>query len=209
MTSVRAVIFDLGGVLINLAPERTRLAFEQLGIRDFDRLFTVYHATPLFDQLETGHVSPLEFLDALKKELPEGVTDQAIVDAWNAMLLDFRLDSLRFVEQLNARMPVFLYSNTNIIHYASFLQTLRETTPYASLDMLFRKAYYSHEIGHRKPDAGGYLHILEEQGMEAQHTLFVDDNTRNIEGAGAVGLQTLQLHPGETVEEKLSRLLNP
>ena len=209
MTSVRAVIFDLGGVLINLAPERTRTAFEQLGIVDFDRLFTVYHATPLFDRLETGHVSPAEFIGALRNELPEGVPNEAIVDAWNAMLLDFRIESLRFVESLNAKLPVFLFSNTNLIHHASFQQTLRETTPYPALDALFRKSYYSHEIGHRKPDPGGYLHILDEQGLVAQETLFVDDNARNIEGAGAVGLQTLQLHAGEMVEDKLSQLLIP
>ena len=209
MDTVRAVIFDLGGVLINLAPERTRAAFEQLGIGDFDRLFTVFHATPLFDQLETGHVSPPEFIDALKKELPAGVPDEAIVDAWNAMLLDFRIDSLRFVEKLSTHLPVFLYSNTNLIHHASFQQTLRETTPYPSLDALFRKAYYSHEIGHRKPDPGGYLHIMEEQGLQASQTLFVDDNALNIQGAGSVGLKTLLLQTGETVEERLRTLLTP
>jgi putative hydrolase of the HAD superfamily len=207
MDSVKAVIFDLGGVLINLAPERTRAAFEQLGIGDFDRLFTVYHATPLFDQLETGHVGPEAFVQALRKELPEDVTDKAVIDAWNAMLLDFRINSLRFVETLNAQLPVFLYSNTNIIHYASFQQTLRDTTPYHTLDMLFRKAYYSHKIGHRKPDPGGYQHILAEQGLEANRTLFVDDNKSNIEGAMALGLQTLHLLPGETVESTLHQLL--
>lgn len=207
MSSVQAVIFDLGGVLLNLAPERTKYAFEALGIGDFDRLFTVYKATPLFDRLETGHVSPETFIATLKKELPANTPDQSVIDAWNAMLLDFRTESLRFVETLNQRRPVFLYSNTNSIHYESFQKTLRETTEYPSLEHLFRTAYYSHEMGHRKPDAGGYLHILREQSLDPATTLFVDDNIKNIEGAMETGLQTHHLKPYERVEEVLTGLL--
>jgi HAD superfamily hydrolase (TIGR01509 family) len=206
MNHTQAVIFDLGGVLLNLAPERTKHAFEELGIGDFDRLFTVFKATPLFDQLETGHVSPEEFIATLRKELPSGVQDASIVDAWNAMLLDFRTESLRFVESLKATRPTFLYSNTNRIHYEAFQQTLRETTSYPSLDHLFHKAYYSHEMGHRKPDPGGYLHIIRNEGLDPSTTLFVDDNLKNIEGARDTGLQTHHLKPGESVEQVLASL---
>jgi FMN phosphatase YigB (HAD superfamily) len=207
MSSVHAVIFDLGGVLLNLAPERTKQAFELLGVRDFDRLFTVYSATPLFDRLETGHVSPEEFIASLKRELPTPVSDQSIIDAWNAMLLDFRIGSLRFVEQLKTRRPVLLFSNTNRIHYDAFQRSLRERTSYQRLDDLFHKAYYSHEIGHRKPDPGGYIHILQDQGLNPATTLFVDDNLKNIQGALETGLQAHHLKPGETVEQVLSALL--
>lgn len=207
MKHIEAVIFDLGGVLLNLAPEKTREAFVALGVEHFDELFTVFKATPLFDQLETGHVSPAEFVAALKKEMRTETQDQAIIDAWNAMLLDFRVESLRFVETLKARRPVFLYSNTNSIHYDAFQETLRRTTPYGLLDELFHKAYYSHEIGHRKPDPGGYQHILLEQGLDPGTTLFVDDNAGNIRGAMATGLQVHHLQPAERVEDLLSGLL--
>ena len=209
MAAVHAVIFDLGGVLLNLAPDRTKQAFEALGVSNFDALFTVYQATPLFDQLETGHVEPSEFVQAMRRELPDGVSDQAIIDAWNAMLLDYRLDSLRFVESLKSVRPVYLFSNTNKIHYDWFQASAKHTTPYATLDDIFHKAYYSHDIGYRKPDAAGYRHILDEQGLEAATTLFVDDNAKNIEGAKATGLQVHWLQPGERVETVLGSLLNP
>jgi glucose-1-phosphatase len=208
MKHVDAVIFDLGGVLLNLAPERTREAFVALGVDHFDELFTVFKATPLFDQLETGQVSPTAFVAALKKEMHAETQDQAIIDAWNAMLLDFRLESLRFVEALKASLPVFLYSNTNSIHYDAFQETLRRTTSYALLDDLFHKAYYSHEIGHRKPDPGGYQHIIREQGLDPGTTLFVDDNAANILGAMATGLQVHHLQPSERVEDLLAGLRN-
>jgi glucose-1-phosphatase len=203
---LQSIIFDLGGVLINLDPERTRQSFIKLGIPHFDELFTVYKATQLFDDLETGKVDPDTFIKTLQKE-SSGAAEKDIVDAWNAMLLDFRLESLHFVNQLKAQYQTFLFSNTNIIHYNAFQQTVKETTPYDSVDQLFHKAYYSHDIGFRKPDVGAYRYIIAEKGLDAGQTLFIDDNKFNIEGAREAGLQTKQLLPGERVEKVLGYLL--
>ena len=123
------------------------------------------------------------------------------------MLLDFRLESLDFVKQLKELYPTFLFSNTNIIHYKSFQQTIKETTPYSSMDELFHKAYYSHEIGRRKPVVEAYRYIITEKNLDAGQTLFIDDNKDNIRGAKEAGLQTLHLLPGERVEKVLSYLL--
>jgi putative hydrolase of the HAD superfamily len=204
---VTSLIFDLGGVLINLDPERTRQSFIKLGTLHFDKLFTMYKATQLFYDLETGHVDPDTFIKTLQKETAKGTTEQDIIDAWNAMLLDFRLESLDFVKQLKALYPTFLFSNTNIIHHRSFQQTIKETTPYSSVDELFHKAYYSHEIGLRKPVVDAYRYIITEKKMDAGQTLFIDDNKDNIRGAKEAGLQTLHLLPGERVESVLSYLL--
>jgi glucose-1-phosphatase len=123
------------------------------------------------------------------------------------MLLDFRLPSLEYVQELKGACPVFLFSNTNIIHYQYFQESIRTETRYAHLDELFHKAYYSHDIGFRKPDADGYLHIIREQGLDPARTLFVDDNAQNIAGAKAVGLQTHHFLPSERVETLLPSLL--
>jgi putative hydrolase of the HAD superfamily len=204
---VTSIIFDLGGVLINLDPERTRQSFIKLGTPHFDQLFTVYRATKMFDDLETGHVDSDTFIKTLQKETVKGTTEQDIIDAWNAMLLDFRLESLDFVSQLKEKYPTFLFSNTNIIHHKSFQQTIKETTPYNSVDALFHKAYYSHEIGWRKPLVDAYRYIITEKALDAGQTLFIDDNKDNIQGAKEAGLQTLHLLPGERIEKVLSYLL--
>ncbi|MGL6268870.1 MAG: HAD family hydrolase [Chitinophagaceae bacterium] len=204
---ITSLIFDLGGVLINLDPERTRQSFIKLGIPHFDQLFTVYKSSQLFEDLETGHVDPDTFIKTLQEETAKGSTEQDIIDAWNAMLLDFRLESLDFVKQLKALYPTFLFSNTNIIHHKSFQQTIKETTPYSSVDELFHKAYYSHEIGRRKPIVDAYRYIITEKKLDAGQTLFIDDNKDNILGAKEAGLQTLHLLPGERVENVLSYLL--
>lgn len=208
MQNIKAFIFDLGGVLINLDPGRTRQSFIKLGIPHFDELFTVFRATPLFNNLETGYIEPGSFVDAIREESSLDLAEEDIISAWNAMLLDFRTESLRFVEKLGTRYPAFLFSNTNIIHYRSFQQTLRDTTPYQHLDDLFKKAYYSHEIGLRKPDVDSYRHIINEQQLDAEHTLFIDDNPENITGAEKAGLQTLHLKPFERVEILLEPYLS-
>ena len=161
----------------------------------------------MFDDFETGKVSPELFIQNLQKESNSGATEQQMVDAWNAMLLDFRKESLDFVQRLKEKYPVFLFSNTNIIHYRAFQQSIRETTPYSMVDDLFHKAYYSHEIGHRKPLVEAYRYIITEKGLDAGTTLFIDDNLQNIQGARDAGLQTLHLQPGERVETKLAYLL--
>ena len=208
MQQVKAIIFDLGGVLINLAPNRTRDAFIKLGIPHFEELFTVFKATPLFDDLETGRVQPGDFIQKLRHESRVPISEEQIVAAWNAMLLDFRMDSLSFIESLSEKYPVFLYSNTNRIHYESFEATYRNLRPDKHFNDLFNKAYYSHEIGYRKPEIEGYLHIINDQGLAAGNTLFVDDNAGNIEGAKTAGLLTHHLGATERIENVLTHLID-
>lgn len=203
----RAVIFDFGGVLINLDMPAMKRAFHALGLPDIESHFSLLRADPVFIELEVGRVDPADFAAALRLKTGLGFDDAQAFDAWNALLGPYRTQSLSFVEQLGRTRPVYLYSNTNIIHYDRFQQTIRETTAYPSLNALFRRAYYSHQMGMRKPHAEGYLHILNENGLEAGSTLFVDDNADNIAGAAAVGLMTHHLQPEERIEEALAWLI--
>jgi glucose-1-phosphatase len=204
---VRAVIFDLGGVLMNLDPDRTRRAMADIGIGHFDQLFTIHKATDLFNRLETGGVEPRLFVDTLMREADRPVTAMDIVDAWNAMLLDFRTESLHVVEKLKQKHHTLLFSNTNAIHYEAFQHTLRETTPWRRLEDLFHTAYFSHILGRRKPEVTAYEAIIEEQELDPASTLFIDDNLQNILGARAAGLMAHHLKEGEKVEEILESLV--
>ena len=207
LSRVRTVIFDLGGVLLNLDPNRTRQAMVDLGIGHFEQLFTVHKATDLFNRLETGGVEPRTFVETLVREADRPVTGPEIVDAWNAMLLDYRQDSLRFIEQLKQRQHVLLFSNTNAIHYESFQRTLRETTPWRRLEDLFHTSYFSHILGRRKPEPTAYEAIVEEQELDPGTTLFIDDNLQNVLGARSAGLMAHHLLPEESVEGVLGELI--
>jgi HAD superfamily hydrolase (TIGR01509 family) len=207
MTRPDALVFDFGQVLIDLDMDRAKGSFAALGIPDLDAMFSLLKADPLFIGLEVGEVDASSFHASVREMSGTDVSGKAIDEAWNSLLADYRVESLRFVDRLRQRMPVYLYSNTNAIHYEAFQRTLRETTPYRRLEDLFTRAYFSHTMGMRKPGPEGYLHIIAENGLDPARTLFVDDHPDNIRGAADVGLQTHRLLAGERVETLLAHLL--
>lgn len=140
-----------------------------------------------------------EFLAQMQQHVPEGVTHEQIIAAWNAMLLDFPLQRLQLLQQLRQHYNLYLLSNTNAIHLEAFNRLLQESRGIPSLGSFFDKAYYSHLMGHRKPDKESYLMVMEENGLLPEETLFIDDTLPNIEGAKAVGLQTIHLQAPRTI----------
>lgn len=207
MPNINAVILDLGGVLLNLDFQKTEDAFMKLGISHFSQLFSQQHATQLFTDLETGKVSPEDFIQALKRESGKDLTDQQIMDAWNAMLLDFPPERITLLKRLKQDYPLFLLSNTNAIHVPAFNQKLKEAYEIPSLDKLFNKAYYSHLIKERKPDLAAYEAVIQENNLNPAATLFVDDNRENIEGAGKAGLYAVQLKAPQSITELIEKYL--
>jgi FMN phosphatase YigB (HAD superfamily) len=196
---IRNIIFDLGGIFMNIDYQRTEDAFIHLGVTHFPAMFTQHHANPLFADFETGKIPPETFYIRFRKAVGIPLTDTQICDAWNAMLLDFPPERIDWLQQIGRRYRIFLFSNTNQVHYDAFLEQFRKDTGLPELNGLFEKAYYSHELGLRKPHPASFLHILQEQGLAADETLFIDDTFKNIEGAKAAGLQTIHLLAPQTV----------
>lgn len=199
MQGIKNIIFDLGGVILNINYQLTEQAFIDLGVTDFRELYSQFHASRLFDDLETGRVSPEDFLAAMHQHVPHPVTDEQLLHAWNAMLLDFPLQRLQLLQQLRQHYGVYLLSNTNAIHLQALNRILEETRGISSLGAFFDKAYYSHLIGFRKPEREAYELILQENGLKAEETVFIDDTLPNIRGAEAVGLQTIHLEAPKTM----------
>lgn len=207
MPNIKAIILDLGGVLLNLNFQKTEDAFVKLGLSHFSQLFSQHHAERLFMDLETGKISPIDFIRLLKKQSTQYLTDQQIIDAWNAMLLDFPPERIALLEKLKKHYPLFLLSNTNAIHLPAFNQKLMEEYGISSLDKLFTKAYYSHLIGERKPDLAAYQVVIQENNLNPATTLFVDDTAANIEGAEKTGLYSVHLKAPQQVNELIGKIL--
>jgi putative hydrolase of the HAD superfamily len=197
---IKNIIFDLGGVLLDIDYNKTILAFTELGVDNFELMFSQLHADALFEKLETGKISENDFYKEIKKIIPAEVSDQTIEIAWNAMLLDFRKESLVFMESLVPRYRIFLLSNTNAIHLRSFKKIFTRDTGKPLLDSYFNKTWYSHQVGLRKPYKEIYEFALKNANLLANETLFIDDISANIEGAATVGINTHQLLPHERIE---------
>jgi putative hydrolase of the HAD superfamily len=199
MKKVHNIIFDLGGVFINLDFQKTTQAFQQLGIQNFQQFFSQNHSNDLFIALETGKITANEFFELLRKTTGINADNQTITDAWNAMLLNFPPERIEWLNKINKQYPVYLFSNTNIIHYNCFMQLFPRDVGMQNFNEQFLKAYYSHEMGMRKPDADGFEYILQQNNLKPEETLFIDDTLANINTAKALGFQTIHLTAPQTV----------
>jgi glucose-1-phosphatase len=197
MQGIKNIIFDLGGVILNLDNRRTEEAFTQLGVKNIRQYFGLGHAASFFKDYEVGNITDQQFVDSVRTLAGlGGAPDQAIIDGWNALLLDFPVERIELLKQLGKRYRIFLFSNTNALHLAALRGIYTRTFGPGALDDHFEKAYYSHLLGMRKPEKESYEYILRENRLQGSETLFVDDAIVNVEGAELAGLKGLYLRPG-------------
>lgn len=186
-----AIIFDLGGVIINLDPNATIIAFAQLSGKSPDEIAFAYENSEFFKQYEIGSLSDEEFRASIRNSLQINASDQLIDNAWNAMLLEIPINRLDAFKQLKRDFRLFVMSNTNDIHIRKFNGVFNELSSGNEFKTYFDKVYYSQEIGARKPNANAWTPILKENKLEANRVLFIDDRLDNIKAAHSLGIQTL------------------
>ena len=201
MKNIENIIFDLGGVILDIDYNHTRKGFEDIGVTNFDEMYSQANANQLFQKLETGHISNDAFFKELGSVTNLGLTPQEIRTAWDAMLLEFRESSLEFLNKIKPKYNTYLFSNTNFIHMEAFHKIFHTKERDRPFNDYFDKAFYSCEIGLRKPDAESYQWILNHLNIKADKTLFIDDSYQNIEAAKGVGMQTVYFEKGMRIEE--------
>jgi putative hydrolase of the HAD superfamily len=199
MKNFKNIIFDLGGVLLDVDFSKTQKAFTDLGVKNFHELFNQHHSSPLFVQLEKGEITPNEFYNAFRKAVKLKLTDTQIENAWNALLGTFVIEKLKWIEEIGRKYNIYLFSNTNQIHYDAFQKNYEQQTGKENFDRYFIKAWYSHEIGVRKPQEEAFRKVLELENLDPKETLFIDDTIGNIESAQKVGMQTIYLEKSKSV----------
>lgn len=201
MEKIKNIIFDLGGVILNIDNQRTEDAFVALGAKDFRRFFGHGFAASFFKDYETGKISDEEFVADLKSMAKIKVPDEVIINAWNAMLLDFPPERIALLDELKKHYRLFLFSNTNALHMEGVRKLYRKTFADKELDDHFEKAYYSNTLGLRKPDHESFRRIIRENALDPDLTLFVDDAWINVDGAIGAGLKGFYLPQGITITD--------
>ena len=201
---VEAVIFDLGGVILNIDYTLTAEAFMKLGLTNFDEVYSQLCQTELFDRFETGEISTFHFINRVLDQLPRGCNGNQVVHAWNSMILDFPQERLDFLDGLKENYRIFLLSNTNDIHMEMVRRSQEKTTGHNRLEDYFEHVYLSCEMGLRKPDPEIFLRVCREQGLDPSKTLFIDDSPQHVEGAKAAGLQAHYLEKGTEIQSLFS-----
>jgi len=186
------IIFDLGGVIINLSVPATFAAFAKASGKSLEEVSAQANAQAFFDY-EKGLISDEQFREQVKSIFNWNTSDEVFDQCWNAMLLDIPLERLQLLERLKKEYRIFLLSNTNEIHLKKFNHILYESTGRDSMDHYFHKAYYSHRMKMRKPDTEIFEFVLNENKLNPTETLFLDDNVSNLEGAAQTGIQTFHV----------------
>ncbi len=206
-SAIRNIIFDLGGVLLDLDFQAPVKAFQKLGISAEQLDYRQAIAHPIFLGLETGNISPSDFRDHIRQVLGNAnLSDDEIDTAWCSMLGSVPEEKVKILQQLASHYRLFLFSNTNEIHI-NYFKCRFEAEHHRPVDSLFERTFYSHEIHDRKPLVSSFEKVLQLAGIKSEETLFVDDFEINIENAILTGLQTLHFIPGSRLDEALTKRL--
>lgn len=187
---INAIIFDFGDVFINLDKQATQDGLKNLGMSEWNE-----DLNQLNFQYEVGAITKEDFLAGIQKHT-DNASIEDIQKSWNAILADFPLYRLEFLQMLSQKYRLFLLSNTDAIHIATFEQKTGESF-YSDFYQCFEKVYFSFEMGMRKPNPNIYSHLLDQNGLQAKQTLFVDDKKENTDAAAALGLHVWNLQVGE------------
>lgn len=190
--SVKNLVFDLGGVILDLAVNKTIDAFADLAGISGEKATSIFHTSPEFNLYEKGGMTDQQFRDFLKSAYTPNASDAEIDNAWNQMLRGIPVIKLDLLERLKRKYTVLLLSNTNEIHL-SYINGNLLPKGASSLDQYFHKAYYSHRMLKRKPDAEIFEQVLQENNLIPEQTIFLDDNLMNVKGAESVGIKTVHV----------------
>lgn len=204
LSQTKNIIFDLGGVLLNLNYQRTEDAFVALGLKNFHDLYSQAQQNDLFNLLEIGRISPLEFRESLRSIAGIPFKDQEIDMAWNSMLLDMPVEKIELLEQLKGQFRLFLLSNTNAIHIQSFEQSMSDSNLLERFKSCFEGLYYSSDINLRKPDYEVFRFVLDQHDLIPDETIFIDDSIQHVLGAKKTGISAYHL----TDKEELKNIFN-
>lgn len=180
---VKNIIFDMGGVLINLDQQRCMDSFKKLGFKEIEKFIDPYTQEGFFSDFEMGNISNDEFFARARANCRKGTSDEEIVAAWNAFLLEIPQKKLDQIAELRKKFRTFLLSNTNALHFPMVVEKYQ-------LNKYFDKCYTSYQLHYVKPDPRIFIHVLKDAGIKAAETLFIDDSPANIAAADNLGFNT-------------------
>ena len=203
---IKNILFDLGGVFVPLNRERCLANFRKIGVSDFEKILSEYHQGGYFLEYEKGLISSEEFRDAVRWGAKAPLTDTEIDIALTSFLEDIPTYKIELLHSLKSRgYSVYLLSNSNEI----CIRKVKADFAYHGIDFdtIFDIRFFSYEMKMVKPDKEIFHKVLEESGIVAGETLFVDDYRPNIESAAEIGFKTLLYSVADNLSEQVEVIL--
>jgi FMN phosphatase YigB (HAD superfamily) len=206
MPEIKNIIFDLGGVIINLDPGRTIAEFNRISRTPFEDFYNQTNQVELFNLFDKGQISDFDFFAALRKEIGYNGPEIDLLFAWNAMLLDVPGKRLDLLVKMKQNYTTFLLSNTCEPHISAFENRLYLDHGVKNFKDYFEEVYYSCRVGMRKPDKEIFEMLLTKNNLRPDETIFIDDSIQHVRGAGECGIKAYLLPKNMEVGDLLKEL---
>ena len=200
MSVPKAIIFDLGNVLLPIELSLTYEAFASFSSLSSADIASRIIENQLWVPYESGQQSDQEFREFLRTKLQLTISDADFDEAFSALLLDFHAGVYEWMFTLRSQFHLVLLSNTSSIHADRFTKVSLGPKG-QNLFSLFHHVYYSFEMGLVKPDSAIYQQVLNEQGFSAEEVLFFDDNVANINSAKSMGIPSFLVDPSRSLSQ--------
>ena len=191
LAGIRNLLFDLGGVIINLDRQRCVDALTALGDEKADEMLDLSVQQGTLMDLEEGKISPSDFFKRMRQKIGKAVSDEEIVHALNELLIGIPLDRLTLLRKLRQRFNVMMLSNTNPIMFDTKIAECFAQEGLLITDF-FDDVYLSYRLKSCKPD-------IELSRIVPQETLFFDDSQKNLDAAASLGFKTFLVTPDRDI----------
>ena len=207
--NIKNIIFDLGGVICDLLPEKCLSQFKGLGcdVEIFPQQYSQFSG--LFQQIDRGTISGHDFCEGMriKNNAPQ-LTDRQICDAWNSLIGPVADNRFEAFKTLRKHFNLYILSNTNEIHWKYVTEN---TLIYRGEDAStwFKRIFLSYELHLEKPEIEIYQTVVDTAQINPEETLFIDDNLINLKGAEQIGIKTLLSTNGDWVDKLLGIVKQP
>jgi len=196
---IQALLFDLGGVIIEIDFERVWARWARDACRPVDAIRRPIGRFEPYLRYECGAVTLEEYFESLRAAMDVALTDEQLLAGWNEIFVGEMRGIAALLERLRPRIPLYAFSNTNRAHEAFW------SVEYAPVLSHFRQVFVSSTIGLRKPDKPAFDHVVGEMGVPASSILFFDDSLENVEGARAAGLKAEHVRNTAEIAAALKR----
>ncbi len=191
--TIKNILFDLGGVILDIDVQATLKRFYELGFPPELLQYPHSMSTDLFFKYETGKIGTVEFHNEIRKSAGIDVSDKALDEAWIAMIVKIPRERAVLLKRLGERYDLYMLSNTSPLHVPVFEKMYFDVAGIPMHDT-FKKLYYSFEIGYHKPDREAWEYVIADAGIIPRETLFLDDNIHNIKASQELGFQAIHIH---------------
>ena len=197
---IRNIVFDLGGVLVDLDFKAAINGLQQAGFANVKEQLLAFDHEGIFKKFELGEMTADEFRTAIRENSTVTLTDEEIDALWNAMLLEIPREKLELILDLRGKYMVYLLSNTNSIHWDYVCKNAFNYRGFRVNDY-FEETFLSYEMHLAKPDKAIYEKVLQDANLLAEETLFIDDSEANCKAAEEVGIHAHHYHIGDDLSK--------